>query len=797
MQHLFLSRVLIVGLLLLLCAGSPAFAAPSLQSSSPPGEPNDTFGTAAPITVNTSFGGAILPRGDADWYSFTVDHQGELATKITGVAPNLDMVYRVWNANRDVISDWFAPLNKGGDTSGIVDLPEAGRYYLEVHDGSDDEEAEQAYTVTTAFTPTPDQAEPNDNIGSATVLSFDQPVQASILPRGDADWYAVAVDQHGELKVAITPMPANLDVVFRVWNANRDVITDWFAPLKEGGTAEGVIDLPAPDRYYLEVRDGADDARSVEPYTIQASFTPSADLYEPNGSFGAAAPMEVGAAISATILPVGDADWFAFTVPHHGELTLKVNNVAPDLAVFVRLWNANRDVISDWFRPLNEGGDTEGIFDLPAPGRYYLEVGGDSGQRSIQPFNLRLDFIAAVDNFEPNNDFGHASPLAVDRSAQANLLPAGDADWFAFDVPKAGELNLRVTNVAPELAVFFRVWNANRDVITDWFRPLNQGGNTEGVFDIVTPGRYFLEVGADSGQRSIQPYSLQLGYTASADVYEPNDAFETAALVNLDQTIVGNILPAGDVDWFQFVAPAGDLHALVTNVAPDLGIAFRVWDANRNVLADWTSSPEPGQDATVAISLTEPLTYFVELAATDGAARSAQPYLLYLSMQPIDPASVQLPGAGPAAEEPTAPPLVSPNENKTITVPVTTGKVTILTSGQVGPLGAQLFVSGKPGLGWGAAPGAGWGAGQVDHDRHRRHPGPPRERTLRFAARGNVLGLDAGWSAVPTAGDPHPACACRRSRPGDVHRPLERQGMGGSRRYGEGRVDHRRRRRLL
>ena len=703
MRSLSMIRILAIVLLFVLCFFSSATAAAPAQAEAPPGEPNDSFGAASSISVGGSVQGAIFPRGDPDWYALAVDHPGELQVKITGSPANLDMDFRVWNANKDVVSDWMAPLNKGGDTTGVVDLREAGRYYLEVRDGSDDAESDQPYTLATTFTPTVDKGEPNDVFGTPTPLAFDTPVQANILPRGDVDWYTLNVDQHGELKVDMTKVPANLDMVFRVWNANRDVISDWFAPLKEGGDTNAVFDLPAPGRYLLEVHDGNDSERSVEPYTLAASFTPSADLFEPNGSAGAAAPLKIGETISATILPAGDADWFAFAVPHHGELRLTASNVASDLAVFVRVWNANRDVISDWFRPLNKGGDTQGMLDLPAPGRYYLEVIGDSGQRSIQPFSLKTDFTAAADTFEPNNDFGHAAELGIDRSAQANILPAGDADWFFFDVADAGELHLRITNVDPEMSVYARVWNDNKDVVTDWFSPLNKGGNTDGIFDITTPGRYYLEVVADSGQRSIQPYSLQLGYTTSSDLFEPNDSFETATPVKMDETVVGNILPAGDADWFQFVVPeAGDLYALVTNVAPEMSITFRFWDANRSVVSDWFSSPEPGQDATAAISITTPLTYYVELRATDGGARSAQPYLLYLSMQPIDPASVKLPGApgteAPPAEGEAEATPVSPDQTKTITVPVATGKVTILTSGQVGPLGAELFVSDKPGL---------------------------------------------------------------------------------------------------
>lgn len=689
-------RSLLAGLLLCLLLILPAAA----QPAPPTGEPNDSFGAANPIDANGVLQGAIFPRGDADWYAFAVDHQGELQVQITGVASNLDIVFRVWNANKDLVNDWISPMNQGGDTTGVIDLGEAGRYYLEVRDGSDSAEAEPPYTLATTFTPTADAAEPNNDAGLATPLALDQPRQGAILPRGDADWYALEVDQHGELQVTIDQTPANLDMVFRVWNNNLDLLKDWQAPLNEGGDTLGRIDLPGAGRYYLEVRDGGDSARSVEPYTITAIFAPSADLFEPNNNFGAAAPLKVGETISATILPNGDNDWFVISAPHHGELQFKVSAVAADLAVFVRVWDANGDLLRDWFRPLNLGGDTAGTVDLPAPGSYYLQIAGDSGQRSIQPFNLRVDFTPATDGLEPNFNFGHAALIGLERTVQANILPAGDVDWFAFDLTQAGEIKARITNVAPEMAVYFRVWNANKDLVFDWFRPLAKGGNTEGVFDLVKPGRYFLEVAADSGQRSIQPYTLELGYTLSDDAFESNDSFATAADVGLDATVVGTILPANDADWYRFAAPAaGDLYVLVTHAAPELKISFRLWDANESLAADWTESPEPGADASAAISVTQPMTYVLEVRASDSGARSVQPYWLYLSMAPIDPASVPPSGAvtGPATMEGAGAEPVPPDQTKIITAPATTGKVTILTSGQIGPMGGELFVTDKPG----------------------------------------------------------------------------------------------------
>lgn len=40
------------------------------------------------------------------------------------------------------------------------------------------------------------------------------------------------------------------------------------------------------------------------------------------------------------------------------------------------------------------------------------------------------------------------------------------------------------------------------------------------------------------------------------------------------------------LDWYRFVTPAGDLYVLVTHVAPELKIGFRLWDADEGLAAN-------------------------------------------------------------------------------------------------------------------------------------------------------------------------------------------------------------------
>ena len=116
--------LILIPVLATVCLGYAAVQAQGLVEA----EPNNSFGAAESISLNSVVQGAISPERDADWYAFAVDHHGELRLTVSDVAADLAVNLRVWNGDKGTVSDWFAPTAKGGDTSAVVDLPAPGRY---------------------------------------------------------------------------------------------------------------------------------------------------------------------------------------------------------------------------------------------------------------------------------------------------------------------------------------------------------------------------------------------------------------------------------------------------------------------------------------------------------------------------------------------------------------------------------------------------------------------------------------------------------------------------------------------
>ena len=474
-------------------------------------EPNNKFSESNYVPTVSRVLGRITPQGDADWYQLTVRHHGELAVSITDVPQNLDINFRVWNNEKAYISGWYPPLAVGGETQGIVDLPSAGTYFLEVVDGRSDSTSSDPYSLNLNFTPSIDPYEPNNKFGLAANVSPNQSWRSTILPKGDVDWFRIVVDDHGQLEMSTKNVPDNLDVNFRVWTGEKAYITSWFSPLAVGGNTEATVDLPTPGAYVVEMRDGRDDSRSIQPIDLQFKFSPSEDLHEPNSAFGAAALLAPGESIKGTILPKGDVDWFRVDVDEQGALDVAITDVPENLDIHFRLWNSDKAYISGWYAPLAAGGENRAVLDLAEPGSYVLEVrDGRDDNRSLDPYALALAFTPTRDRLEPNNSFGAATPLKLGAPVSATILPKGDSDWYRLSVPRPGDLNVTITGSAANLDLVFRVWNADKAYISSWFAPLAMGGDSQGNVALPSAGVYMIEVrdGHDD-ERSVQAYTLR------------------------------------------------------------------------------------------------------------------------------------------------------------------------------------------------------------------------------------------------------------------------------------------------
>lgn len=474
-------------------------------------EPNGDIGAATPISADFSADLNILPRYDQDWFRLTVDRPGELELLATRVPDNLAISFRVLDADAGVVQNWIRAARDGGDTFGTAALPRPGDYFIDLREHGDDAASIEPFEFSTRFTPDEDAQEPNGAPASAFPVDVSETLRLAIFPRYDQDWLRIEAVQPGQIELEITRPPKELDIHFRVLDANLSVVHNWIAAARKGGDTYGVVDLPRPGTYFIDIRDRGDDGFSIEPFDLSLAFTSQLDQFEPNNSLGAATPIAMGGEIPFNILPRYDQDWFRVTAADRGELAIEIDEAPEDLDIMFRVLDPSRAVIRNWVRAYRKGGLTEGFVDLPGPGVYYLDI-RDSGDdaRSIEHAVLKTRYTPAVDPLEPNDSFGAAAAAPIEGETVAHILPRYDQDWLKVKAATSGVLRIEVDDMPDDIDLMVRMLDADRSVVHNWTRSTKPGGVLSAEFAIKAPGTFWLDF-RDNGDdgRSPEPFTIR------------------------------------------------------------------------------------------------------------------------------------------------------------------------------------------------------------------------------------------------------------------------------------------------
>lgn len=501
-------------------AGDPGSPGGSASGSSSAGraptraaetEPNDTLGAAQTVSATSAVTGTIAPLRDTDWYAFDVERRGAIEVGFSTVPAGVAPAFRVHNAEGTTLTSWIYPRLVGSGTeTQVIDLKDAGRYFIAVADDKHDSTSSSAYVLDLTYHPG-DRFEPNESFGTATPVSPDARLSATILPKGETDRFAFETDRRGSIEVEFTVVPAEIAPAFRMHDAEGTTLTSWIYPkLVDDGTETTIVDLKEAGVHHIAVADDKHDSRSWAPYTLHLRMHPG-DADEPNETLGTATHVEATSTRRASILPRGDTDCYTFEVERRGTVTVSFEGVPDGLGLSFRVHNAERTALTSWNAPAIRDARTEPVVvDLPSAGRYYVAVADDKHDtRSFETYTVRFEYDSG-DAHEPNQTMGAAAPLSVGTPVRGNILPKGDYDCYAFDIGAARTVEILLTRVPDTLTPSLRVHDANRTALTSWTTPAIRNGATEAwSVELKKPGRYFvLLASSKNAERSVSEYEL-------------------------------------------------------------------------------------------------------------------------------------------------------------------------------------------------------------------------------------------------------------------------------------------------
>ncbi len=351
----------------------------------------------------------------------------------------------------------------------------------------------------------------------------------------------------------------------------------------------------------------------------------AASEVEPNDEFGDATQIPLNEAVSATIYPAGDYDWFKVSVTETGILNISVVSVPAGMRAEIQLYDANNWYITGV--TAGSAGEPVSLRRDVTPADYFIRIRDYAGGSYTSPYVLIANFEEISDAYEPNGKFSQAAEIPIDAKIQAYIFPAGDHDWFKVNITSAGVLNISVTNVPTYMRPRIELYNANKGYITGVTGAT--GKNTTLTRD-VRRGIYYIRIDDYNGRSHVSPYTLTASLLEVADAYEPNHDIAHAAEIPLG-SYNAYIFPSGDNDYFKVnVTEDGRLKVSVTNVPTYMRPRIELYNANRGYITGITGSTCSNTTLTRDVLAG---VYFVRIEDYNGK-RHIDPYTFTISVTP-------------------------------------------------------------------------------------------------------------------------------------------------------------------
>jgi len=300
------------------------------------------------------------------------------------------------------------------------------------------------------------EKEPNNTIDKACEITLGQPFSITIKPEGDMDWFKVKLPEQGYLRVQANGIPEELGLecsfaLYEEWEGKKEKrLRDWHK-------FPDALFVSKAGTYYFLIHDDYDDKTSNKTIQIKADFLKEFDPTEPNNKPEEATLVEFGSDIKTAVYPVGDQDWLKVKAEKQGYLSIKSKETPEGITPEVRY-----SIFDEWADPkTKEIRNWEKLSDacfIPKAGYYFIQLHDDYDDAASEtPYDLRIEFIEEMDEYEPNDDFKEAKSVKRGDIIKAAIFPTDDRDYYKIDVAQGNKIKFMAkdfSDIVPEIRLF-------------------------------------------------------------------------------------------------------------------------------------------------------------------------------------------------------------------------------------------------------------------------------------------------------------------------------------------------------
>lgn len=282
-------------------------------------------------------------------------------------------------------------------------------------------------------------------------------------------------------------------------------------------------------------------------------FSPNAtaDSYEPDDSFEEATLIEDGDVHIHSISPVGDHDFVIFTLTETRTAIVETGgDQVGDHDTLLYLYDENETQIK---RDDDGGVGLYSRIEMPlTPGVYYAMASRLSDGGEIEEYSLSFSTTdVTTDDYEPNDDMEHATPITEYDYQYHSLVPAEDVDWLVFETPSNGSVLFSCyVDYDEATRINMSLYNSNGTVIAD---ASVQNAYTLDIRSGVPQGALYVRINSSVPNTMVSEYRINFQFDSiEPDEYEPDNSFIDATPILLNTSQVHSIAPAGDHDFLVF-----------------------------------------------------------------------------------------------------------------------------------------------------------------------------------------------------------------------------------------------------
>lgn len=305
------------------------------------------------------------------------------------------------------------------------------------------------------------ETEPNNSFEQANVIDLNSKYTGYLDNSDGKDWYKMHITKDGRLAI-LDSTSSTLGYILRLYEEDGTTIIQETRRWENNAGGTLAISL-SPGYYYVEFERYS--SNSPNPYgeyafTLHFMEVSRPGDAEPNDAMMVSQMVALNTSVSANLGHrktgmVDNIDWYKFTVPDDGRLTL-LDTTVSTLGYILRLFEKDGTTLIQTIRRWeNNAGGTLSISLLS--GQYLVEFERYSSN-SPNPygeytFTLHFMEVSRPGDAEPNDSLQHAVVVRFDSLYTGNLghRKTGmydNSDWYKFTMPEDGRVTLLDTTVS-------------------------------------------------------------------------------------------------------------------------------------------------------------------------------------------------------------------------------------------------------------------------------------------------------------------------------------------------------------